>query len=197
MRRKRERQARRRSLRVPGAIGAVVVIAVVVVLVSRSNSSSGNAPKDAGSRFGTSVAATSDATIDGIPCEAGEKLTYHEHAHLAVYVNGKQETVPQGVGVNTSKACLYWLHSHTSDGVIHIEAPNQQAFTLGQYFDVWAQPLSATQVASATGNVTTFVDGKPYTGDPRAIALAKHTLVQLDVGSSDPGAQPFTFPAGL
>jgi len=118
------------------------------------------------------------------------------HAHLGVYVDGKQETVPQGIGSNATKPCIYWLHSHTPDGVMHIEAPSQQAFTLGQYFDIWAQPLTTSQVASATGPVTAFVDGQPYTGDPRAIPIGDHTLVQLNVGAGNPDAKPFTFPAG-
>jgi hypothetical protein len=195
LRRKRERQALRRKLRLPGAIGAVVVIAVVLLLVSRSGSSSGKAPEGAASTFGANVVAATDSTIDGIPCEAGEKLTYHVHSHLAVGVNGVQETIPQGIGINTTKGCIYWLHSHTPDGIVHIEAPSEQAFTLGQYFDVWGQPLSATQVASAQGTVTAYVDGQAYTGDPRSIPLGNHTVIQLDVGSGNPGAQSYTFPS--
>lgn len=196
LRRKRERQALRRKMRLPGAIGAVVVLAVVLLLVSRSGSSPGKAPEGAVSTFGTSTAAKTDATIDNIPCEAGEQLTYHVHSHLAVWVNGTQETIPQNIGINSGKPCIYWLHSHTPDGIMHIEAPAQQSFTLGQYFDIWGQPLSATQVASAQGAVTAFVDGQAFSGDPRTIPLGNHTVIQLNVGSGNPGAQSYTFPSG-
>ena len=58
------------------------------------------------------------------------------------------------------------------------------------------QPLSTTQVGRATGNVTAFLNGKRFSGDPRSIKLTPHALIQLDVGKVVP-PQPFTFPAGL
>ncbi len=53
--------------------------------------------------------------------------------------------------------CFYWLHVHTTDGIVHIESPSKtQGFTLGQFFDIWGVPLSSTQVGPATGKVTVF-----------------------------------------
>jgi hypothetical protein len=149
--------------------------------------------------------------VDGISCQASEQLVYHIHAHLAVYTSGSQKAIPAGIGIvppvlSTPTTagpivyggrCFYWLHSHTQDGIIHIESPTERVYTLGNYFDIWNQPLSATQVGPARGAVTAYVDGKPFAGDPRSIPLLPHTLVQLDVGSGSPGPQPFTFPAGL
>jgi hypothetical protein len=128
-----------------------------------------------------------------------------------VYTNGTARTIPEGIGivpptqvVQTSTGpfvvsgqCFYWLHSHTADGIIHIESPTQRVYTLGNYFDIWNQPLSAIQVGPVHGAVTAFVDGQAFAGDPRSIPLNAHTLVQLDVGSTSPGPQPFTFPPGL
>jgi hypothetical protein len=149
--------------------------------------------------------------VDGISCQTSEQVVYHIHAHLAVYANGTARTIPEGIGivpptqvVQTSAGpfvvagqCFYWLHSHTSDGIIHIESPTLRVYTLGNYFDIWNQPLSATQVGPVHGAVTAFVDGQPFTGDPRSIPLNAHTLIHLDVGSTSPGPQPFTFPPGL
>ena len=92
--------------------------------------------------------------------------------------------------------CLYWLHTHNATGVIHVESPVQRVYTLGQFFDIWGQPLSTTQVGRATGSVTAFLNGKRFSGDPRSIKLTPHALIQLDVGKVVP-PQPFTFPAGL
>ena len=36
------------------------------------------------------------------------------------------------------------------------------------------------RVATATGHVTAFVDGRPYLGNPRTIPLFAHAQVQLD-----------------
>lgn len=161
----------------------------------------------------TPVLAPPDASltgqpIDGISCQA-EMVLFHIHAHLAVYVDGTPRTVPAGIGITpplqeetvdgapyvAGGSCLYWLHSHTADGIIHIESPVQRTFTLGEYFDIWGVPLDGTHVGPATGTVVAYVNGQVYTGDIRAIPLNAHTLIQLDVNGNVPPA-PFTFPAG-
>lgn len=38
----------------------------------------------------------------------------------------------------------------------------QRAYTLGDFFAVWGQPLGPDQVGPVTGNVTAFYDGKVY-----------------------------------
>ena len=146
-------------------------------------------------------------TIDGIKCELSEKVAFHIHAHLAIFVNGKQRQVPYGVGIGpplsgqrfpvgafvTGGSCFAWLHTHTGDGIIHMEAPKQITFNLGEFFDIWGQKLSSTQVGPAHGKVTALVDGKVVGGDPRKIVLKAHELVQLDVGTPLVGMQKVGF----
>ncbi len=189
------------------AVVAIAVIALVVVFQSRAAPSGANAPT--GSLAGVDSSATG-ATVAGISCGSHEESVFHIHAHLAVYVDGQSRGVPEGIGITPPRqeqrtntgpyvsggTCIYWVHTHTADGVIHIEAPTQRGFTLGDFFDVWGQPLSAGQVGPARGQVIAYVDGQRYSGDPRAIPLAAHGLVQLDIGQ-DVGPQPFTFPDGL
>jgi len=139
---------------------------------------------------------TGTSAVDGIQCGATEQLAYHIHAHLTVYVNGQPRALPGGIGIPGSQVtptgegpvasggqCIYWLHTHAPDGVIHIESPTQRIYTLGNFFDVWRQPLSGAQVASAKGTVTTFVNGKPWTKSPRMIPLDPHAVIQISVGS--------------
>jgi hypothetical protein len=147
--------------------------------------------------------------IDGIKCETQEQLLFHIHAHLALYADGQPRTVPAGIGIPDPQAeqtsqgrfvvggsCFYWLHSHSEDGVVHIESPVQRTFTLGNYFDIWGQPLSATQVGADRGPVTAYLNGQRFTGDPRTIPLTAHAAVQLDVGTDVP-PQPYTFAPNL
>ena len=89
----------------------------------------------------------------------------HVHTHLTIFVNGKQQVIPYGIGIPGAQAeslqggpfvetgsCFYWLHVHADDGIIHIESPNtSNTYTLGQFFDEWGQPLSSNQVGPATG----------------------------------------------
>jgi hypothetical protein len=141
-------------------------------------------------------------TIDGITCDSSERLVYHIHSHLAIFVNNVQRGIPKNIGVLfgghatvPGGACLYWLHSHTDDGIIHVEAPIVRTFTLGDYFDVWGIPLDGTHVGPADGHLVVYVNGHQYSGDVRTIALDMHTLIQLDVGGNVAPA-PFSFPLG-
>jgi hypothetical protein len=147
--------------------------------------------------------------VDGVACNTGEQLAYHIHAHLAVYVNGQPRTIPYGIGIKQPVAeqtssgpfvsqgdCFYWIHVHDLSGVIHIESPTPRTYTLGQFFALWGQPLSSTQVGPASGTVTAFVNGSPYHGDPVSIPLEAHQMIQLDVGTPVP-PQPYRFPSGL
>ncbi|MCU1657430.1 MAG: hypothetical protein JWO57_2086, partial [Pseudonocardiales bacterium] len=79
--------------------------------------------------------------------------------------------------------CYYWLHVHAQDGVIHVESPNQHNYTLGQFFAIWNQPLTANQIGPATGALTVFVDGTRYAGNPATIALTPREDIQIDVGT--------------
>jgi hypothetical protein len=142
---------------------------------------------------------TQTGTVNGIQCGSKEQLAYHIHAHLTVFDNGQARSIPGGIGIPGSQVvqttegpvasggqCIYWLHTHAPDGVIHVESPTQRIYSLGDFFDEWHQPLSATQVGDVKGKVSAIVDGKPWTKSIRAIPLDPHQVIQLNVGSPVP-----------
>jgi hypothetical protein len=162
-------------------------------------------PIETGAEIG-SAATTQTGTVHGITCGSTEQLAYHVHAHLLVFVNGKPRALPGGIGIPGSQVegtaqgpvaaggqCIYWLHTHAPDGVIHIESPTQRIYTLGEFFDEWHQPLSATQVADAHGHVTALVNGKPWLKSVRAIPLDPHAVIQLAVGTPVPAFVPVSW----
>ena len=122
----------------------------------------------------------------------------------------RQRVIPYGIGVLgplqlqqtadgpfvTGGTGFYWLHTHDTTGVIHIESPVQRRYTLGEFFDLWGQPLSPTQVGPERGPVTALVDGTRFVGDPRDIPLDAHAVVQLDVGAVHP-FERYPFAPGL
>jgi hypothetical protein len=148
----------------------------------------------------------SGAPVDGITCRTSSEqaVKYHVHVLVTVFARGKEQRIPAGAGIaaprqaehlstglfvdNSVNGCLYWLHVHSNDGVIHVESPNRAVFTLGQFFDIWRQPLGRDQVGPATGAVVAFENGKRFSGNPRDIPLLAHAVVQLDVG---PPVVPF------
>jgi hypothetical protein len=141
----------RRNVTVVAVIVAVVVVSLVVALVvaghSRSASSGPIGPEGIPLQVGTLLAPASTAangeTVDGIQCNSSEQLVYHVHSHVAVFVNGVLRPIPAGIGIvqpvpqetpngrfYSATQCYYWLHVHAQDGVIHIESPTLQTYTL-------------------------------------------------------------------
>jgi hypothetical protein len=132
------------------------------------------------------TAAASGRPISGISCDQMEGSRVHIHQHLLILDHGKPVAIPADVGRPEGRNCLYWVHTHTPDGIIHIEAPQDRAFTLGEFFQIWGQPLSATTAASAKAprgsKLRVYVEGKRFTGDPRTVALARHADVVIEAG---------------
>ena len=50
---------------------------------------------------------------------------------------------PHGLFYSTH-TCMYWLHTRAADGLIEVQSPVPRQFTLGDFFAIWNQPLSAT-----------------------------------------------------
>jgi hypothetical protein len=188
-------------------------VAVVLVALLATGSLSGNAAAPDGS--GSPGPATgSPAATDGLPgatatfdpvgtapigevrCDPIEGAVSHIHAHLALRWDGTEFPIPPDVGIRGS--CLYWLHTHASAGILHVEAPVRQTFTLGDFFAVWGLPLDGTHVADrvvgAGEQVFAFVDGEAFGGDPAEILLADLEAIELQVGTSPLIPLGYTFP---
>jgi hypothetical protein len=143
----------------------------------------------------SSVASTG-LPINGISCDAQEGQRIHIHQHLVILDHGKPVGIPRNVGQSPEHQCIYWLHTHTPDGIIHIEAPRDRSFTLADFFKVWGQPLSPTQAASAqsakSAELRVWVNGKRFSGDPRLIKLNAHTDIVIEAGPPYPKPPRFT-----
>ena len=195
-------QARRA---IPFALLAVLTIASLVAAWASSRPSAGVVGPEGVVVPAVGDLAPASTTAGGKPvgvvtCQsaATEVVNYHIHVLVNVYVDGQRRRLPAGIGITppalvehySSGAfldvgpydCLYWIHTHVADGVVHVEAPHRGAFTLGQLFDVWGQPLGAGRVGPARGAVVIFENGRRLSGDPRATPLSPHGVIQIDVG---------------
>jgi hypothetical protein len=138
----------------------------------------------------------------GLSLSPSETLTVHYHAHVDVMVDGLPVTVPAGLGIAGSGIAP--LHTHEPDGVVHIEAPSQQTFTLGQLFTEWDVALGPGRLGGyRTGvsgwTVGVWVDGKPFTGDPSQIVLAQHEEIAVAAyrdGNAPAVPAEYAFPSG-
>jgi hypothetical protein len=213
LRAEQARMERQRKLRF--GIGAGVLVAALVgglvwLSISKSDSSGPTASGPANA-LAPVWGGLNGQSVDGVSANTSEQLAYHIHAHLAIYVNGTAKTVPWGIGISQpwqttddgnggtfveGGKAFYYLHTHDDSGVIHIESPTQVTYTLGQFFAEWHQPLSATQIGPDKGAVTAYINGTKVSGDPSAIQLTAHEVVQLEIGKSVT-PQPYVFASGL
>ena len=122
------------------AVTALVAISAAAPLVSAA----------AGPPQQTQTPVANGQPVGGISCDAaGSGQRMHIHQHLVIFDHGHQVAIPGNIGQPAGKRCIYWVHTHTPDGIIHIEAPLNRSFTLGDFFAVWGEPLSRTQAAAA------------------------------------------------
>lgn len=145
-----------------------------------------------------------------------EYFTFHIHAHLDVFVNGDLETVPAGLGIDINdpavqtgtvngspayggitrcaRPCISPLHTHDTTGVIHVEAPRQMDFTLGQLFAEWAVELDRSCVGGycEPGEFAVYVNGTRFDGDPATIVFADLQEIAIVIGTP-PAGIPSTF----
>jgi hypothetical protein len=145
----------------------------------------------------------------GLHPERKEHLTYHVHAHLDLFVDGKPIEVPPGIGINIDdpdvrrfdepdgsasygginpacrKACISPLHTHDASGVLHTESKTREPNTLGQFFTEWGVRLSTSCVGEycAPKQVAFYVNGRPFGGDPRAIKLSDREEIAIVIGT--------------
>ena len=189
----------------PTAAPTPVPSALASADTSASGSPVAGVSCDPGSSTSTS---TTNSTPASTPTPTPATAPARTFAHLAIYVNGEARRVPAGIGVGpprttastdagpyVSGTCYYWMNTRTYDGIIRVQPPSEASLTLGTFFDVWGQQLSATQVGPASGTVTVLVNGSQYSGDPRAVPLSSHAVIQLNVGTNVP-FQHYVFPAG-
>ncbi len=139
--------------------------------------------------------------VDGVPCLPDEIPGHHIHVHLAVFANGSPVAVPAGIGVGRpwgqdgsgfigSGTCFAWMHTHDSSGVIHILAPVESPFTLGQLFHVWGHPLARDSALGFRGPLSLYVDGQAARGDPSALPLLNLENIVLELGAAPASPPP-------
>jgi len=188
---------------IAGSLAVVLVVVTVMVYVAVT-AARGGAPAPVGNPL---------LSASPIPCDGLEHTQVHYHAYLQIVAGGN--VVPISTSVGRSAFCYYWLHMHSGEaGIIHIEAPADRTFTLGDFFWVWGQwsgkhqLLDSRHVSTMTLSggqaLVAYVDADDgagphlYSGDPRTIVLRNHEMITLEItppALSQP--PPFTWPDGF
>jgi hypothetical protein len=111
-------------------------------------------------------------------------MAEHYHPHMRIIINGNEVPVPANIGVDPATGAMSALHTHTSDGTIHIEADRTgEVFTLGQLFIQWGVKLTPTQIGGVQAKdgqtVMTTSNGAPLAGDPMNLRLQPDQKIEL------------------
>lgn len=128
--------------------------------------------------------------------------TYHKHALISIYSNGKRLGFPDGIGrVHAGCYHAYEMHVHDVTGIIHIEADVPKQFKLGQWFSLWQQTLSRDRVAGLAGPVRFYIIENGtitrYDGDPTLIDLLPHREILIVTGTALTVVPKYQWPAGV
>jgi hypothetical protein len=165
-------------------------------------------------------------TIDNtISCEPTMSNNYHIHIFLGVYVNGQLAALPIAIGMDNpgaessgfinSATCFYYIHTHDSSGIVHVEDPNPNnlavsasMYTLQNVLDVWGITASPTNFGQFTGPIRVFTSGQTYMGEtttipatsltywgnnPATVPLYSHEVIYVEVGPTWPTTLPNVF----
>jgi hypothetical protein len=193
------RAARNKRILIVSLIAVVVLLIASVSFAVYANRNSASAQNQATPTEQVFNAAY--PPVDSVYCDQLEQTSYHHHVHLTIYMNGQQVPFPAGVGIAgtlSSPTCYYWLHTHATDGLIHIEAPSQHSFSLKNFLDIWqsfatsnSQYTFPTQLSLSDG-WTMYVNGKKVDSDFSKIDISSnqawHELITLMYNS--PNAKP-------
>jgi hypothetical protein len=138
--------------------------------------------------------------IDGIKCDRAEHFNYHYHAHLDIFVDGFSYLIPAGIGIKPPD-CIYWLHTHDTSGIIHIESPENKTFTLGQFFDIWGKKFNNSLLFdfkidnSTDRTLSVYVNGSAINGTSyRDLPLVNHEDISVVYGTPPPEIPSYEFP---
>ena len=88
-------------------------------------------------------------------CTTDMATEYHIHPEVYIRINGQEEIIPINIGIKPN--CMTSIHTHSSDGIIHVESPIAKDFTLGDFFAVWQKDFSKDKILDSTVDSNTEI----------------------------------------
>jgi hypothetical protein len=224
----RRETARRRSMQIGAAVVGVVVIAAVVVVIALAGGGGGDEGSDSGLTIRPDSVPESaqlalldtpppwkpnykqlPQRLEALGLPGFNETTFHIHAHLEIFDDGKQVTIPPDIGIDvaTQPPTVSPLHTHpvgagNPEGTIHMEADQEYEFTLGQFMNVWGVKFSDSQIGSLKSKgdqqLQVYVNGQ-LVEDPVNVVLQEHDIIVIGYGKPDsfPHEPKFNWPPGL
>jgi hypothetical protein len=125
----------------------------------------------------------------GLPPVGNEK--YHHHAVIHVYNDGILIPVPANVGWLPQAKVYSAIHTHTPDGIIHMESIKPHQFKLGDFFFIWGVTFGKETLGSfhneGDKQLNVYVNGKRV---PDPVNYVIHEGDNIAVGYGKDGSFP-------
>jgi hypothetical protein len=147
---------------------------------------------------------------------------YHIHFFLGIIDHGKEIALPSTIGIvdprhakdgfTNGGRCAYYLHTHDSSGIVHVEVPEalpygSELYDLRRFLDVWGVSHGEENFGGLHGKVRVFVGNAAlkqttvslYREASRKlgqIPIASHEAIWIVIGDEDAAAAklpPVTF----
>ena len=124
-------------------------------------------------------------------CTTDMATQFHIHPQLRIYVDGREVFIPDDTGIAAD--CMRAIHTHKDRPELHVEAPIQKDFTLGDFFAVWGKDFSRSKlldnVVNDGSSITVTVNGEKVDTYENTILKDKDKIVisfQNFEGEADP-----------
>ncbi len=177
---------------------AIAVIGVGFLLFKYGNNTPGSNPS-------LSIAPNSEILSEnmkkaGLDQLGSEGSVLHIHQHLDILINNQPQAVPEEIGIGTG--FISPIHTHATDGVLHVESPVHKDFHLSQFFDEWGVKFDdsciAQYCADSSHKLIVAVNGKTIT-NARDHVLGAHDEIEVWYGDKNENPSlinSFNFPQG-
>lgn len=113
-------------------------------------------------------------------CTTETATKYHIHQHLTLILNKQEAEVPANIGIDNAD-CMHSIHTHDATGQIHVEAPVQKDFILGDFFFLWGKAFSKDQIGDlkvdSTHGLKMFINGQESSDFENLILKDKQDIV--------------------
>ena len=131
----------------------------------------------------------------GLPALTAEGQVVHIHQHLDLFVDGKpvdgrRRHRHRPRRRRSSRRCT----PTGRDGVLHVESPTQERFSLGQFFArlgrAAGRQVPRRRVRRGQQGAAAWVNGVAVQGDPTRIVLAEKQEIVIAYGTAAADARP-------
>ncbi len=141
------------------AVKAGIIIGVLLVIVIGANFLMGqNTTKSPGSP-GTTYSPDDLFSM----CIEHATIAKHYHWELEIFISGEKQNIPANIGIQSN--CMRPIHTHDISGTVHVELPEGAGNlkpTIGDFFTIWGETLSSSELLGQQGVLKASINGQTY-----------------------------------